>query len=501
MENNHDIIIIGGGLGGLLCGAILSKNGYNIAIIEQNNKVGGCLDSYARDGALFETGVHYVGGLDKGQNLYQIFKYVGIINSLKLERLDLDNFDTIVFENNPKRYSFAQSYDRFIDTLAKDFPKEREGIKKYCDKIKDICIRFPLYNLKNGSFMDKLDLLNISAIETINSCVTDPILCNVLAGNNGLYAGVAEKTPFYIHALILNSYIESAWRTIGGGIQIARGLTKIIENNGGTIITKTKVEKIITQNGIASKVITTDNREFSGKYFISDLHPATTISMTETDVFRKAYIHRINSLENTIGSFTLNVAFKENTFPHMNYNLYCFTQNNVWSGINYNNSDWPVSYVYFSSSLNQKTAHSASILVMTKYSEFEKWHNTFNTIYKPGDRGSGYEEFKQEKAERLINLVEKTLPGFKKSIDKYHTLTPLTYRDYIGSPDGSLYGVLRDYREPLKTFIPARTKIPNLFLTGQNLNIHGVLGVSVSSLITCGELLGIESLLEQINKS
>ena len=301
--------------------------------------------------------------------------------------------------------------------------------------------------------------------------------------------------------MILNSYIESAWRPNGGGIQIARGLTKIIENNGGKIYTKAKVVKILTEKGLVSKAVTSDNREFIGKTFISNLHPATTIAMTQTDVFRKAYIHRINSIENTIGSFTLNVAFKENSFPHMNYNLYYFAENNVWSGINYKNSEWPVSYAFFSSSFNQKTAHSASILVMTKYSEFEKWDNTFNTIYKPGDRGSGYDDLKEEKAERLIHLIEKTLPGFKQSIDKYHTLTPLTYRDYIGSPDGSLYGVLRDYREPLKTFIPARTKIPNLFLTGQNLNLHGVLGVSVSALITCGELLGIESLLEKINKS
>jgi all-trans-retinol 13,14-reductase len=77
--------------------------------------------------------------------------------------------------------------------------------------------------------------------------------------------------------------------------------------------------------------------------------------------------------------------------------------------------------------------------------------------------------------------------------------TPLSYRDYQGSNDGSMYGIEKDYRHSAKTFIPPQTRLPNLFLTGQNLNVHGVLGVTISALMTCGELLDIEQLLGDIN--
>jgi all-trans-retinol 13,14-reductase len=502
MDESFDVIIIGSGLGGLLCGAILSKNGYKVAVLEKNAQIGGCLQSYTRDGALFDTGVHYIGGLDEGQTLHKIFSYAGLMQQLKFNRLDKEGFDVIKFGESANEYAYAQSYEIFIDTLARSFPHERKGIENYCEKIKKICKRFPLYNLRNGDFMDKLAILEMNARETINSFVSDPLLQNVLAGNNCLYAGVGNKTPFYIHALILNSYIESAWRCVGGGSQIAAILGNTIEAAGGIIIRRAEVRKMIVADGLVTKVITKDNRNFTGKLFISDLHPANTIALTQTDVFRKAYTHRITSLENTIGTFILNVAFKESSFPYLNHNIYYYSRpENVWNGVHYQVEKWPEIYAFFITAGKNGYAQSASIMSYIRYSEFDAWSGSFNTVLQPGYRGAGYEEFKEEKASRLFDLVEQQYSGLRNSVKAYHTLTPLTLRDYTGTPEGSIYGILRDYREPLKTFVPARTKIPNLLLTGQNLNLHGVLGVSVSAIVTCGELLGIDFLLDKIRNA
>ena len=55
-----------------------------------------------------------------------------------------------------------------------------------------------------------------------------------------------------------------------------------------------------------------------------------------------------------------------------------------------------------------------------------------------------------------------------------------------------MYGIVKDYRNPLKTFISPRTKLPNLYLTGQNLNLHGILGAAMSGLVTCTAFMGNE---------
>ena len=82
--SKYDIIIIGSGLGGLECGAILSKEGYNVCVLEKNELFGGCFQTYRRKGHLLDTGIHYIGSLDEGQVMNQFFRYVGIMDHLKV---------------------------------------------------------------------------------------------------------------------------------------------------------------------------------------------------------------------------------------------------------------------------------------------------------------------------------------------------------------------------------------------------------------------------------
>ena len=60
------VLIIGSGLGGLSCGVILAKNGYDVTVLEQNAVIGGCLQCFSRRGVKFETGRHFIGGGDEG---------------------------------------------------------------------------------------------------------------------------------------------------------------------------------------------------------------------------------------------------------------------------------------------------------------------------------------------------------------------------------------------------------------------------------------------------
>ena len=61
--SKYDIIIIGSGLGGLECGAILSKEGYHVCVLEKNELFGGCFQTYQRGGHRMDTGIHYIGSL------------------------------------------------------------------------------------------------------------------------------------------------------------------------------------------------------------------------------------------------------------------------------------------------------------------------------------------------------------------------------------------------------------------------------------------------------
>jgi all-trans-retinol 13,14-reductase len=123
----------------------------------------------------------------------------------------------------------------------------------------------------------------------------------------------------------------------------------------------------------------------------------------------------------------------------------------------------------------------------------ERWEGT--TV---GHRGEAYEQFKQQKAERLLEAVEHDFPGLRGKIAHIYTSTPLTYRDYTGTERGSMYGIAKDITMGPAARVHHRTKIPNLLLTGQNVDSHGVLGVMVGTIVTCSEIIGSETIFKQI---
>lgn len=500
--DRYDIVIMGSGLGGLVCGAILSKEGYKVCILEKNRQIGGNLQTFVRNKCIFDSGVHYIGGLDKGQNLYQIFQYLGIMDQLKLQRLDMDAFDVVLFHDDERVFQYAQGYDRFIENLAREFPEEREAIVRYCDAIRNVCQKFPLYNLRSGSYFEKMETVETGARTFIDSLTTNETLRQVLAGNNLLYAGVADKTPFYVHALVLNSYIESSWKCVDGGSQIARLLAKVIRNNGGLIRKHTKVCRIFEENEAVQYVELEDGERVYGERFISNIHPVKTLEMVDSVLIRPVYRNRLKSLENSISVFVLNIVLKKNSFPYLNRNYYVFKTKDVWGGMEYDDDSWPKNYaLFFSASSRSETfAEGATLMAYMKYEEVAQWADTFNTDSHENDRGESYHAFKKMKAEKLLDLLEVKFPGFREHVLAYYAATPLSFRDYIGSDDGSMYGIAKDFNEPWRTFLSPRTKIGNLFFTGQNLNLHGILGVTFSALVTCAELLGWEEVVGKIKK-
>jgi all-trans-retinol 13,14-reductase len=502
-NNQYDLVVVGSGLGGLACAVLFAKEGYRVCVLERNKQIGGNLQTYTRDKVIFDSGVHYVGGLGKGQNLYQIFRYLGIMDKLKLQQLDEDMMDGIAFVGDSKVYKHAQGYDRFIKNLMVDFPHDEEAITRYCEAIRNVCQKFPLYNLRSGSAFEKNDVLEIDTRTFLESLTPNKKLQNVLAGSNLLYAGEGYKTPFYVHALIINSYIEGSYRFVDGGSQIARLLSKQIRSHGGEVKTGQQVVRLVEENGAITYAQTSDGATYPGKLFISNAHPAKTMELVESDLIKKIYRTRLKSLPNSISVFSINIVMKRNTFQYQNHNLYYYGRDDVWGLIDYQPEEWPNGFALFYSASSKQNGFADGITLMTymRYEETMAWKNTFNTALNEKSRGEEYEQFKKEKAEALIAYADNVLPGFRESIFSYYASTPLTVRDYIGSDDGSLYGISKDYRDPLKTFISPRTKIPNLLLTGQNLNLHGVLGVSMSAIVTSAEVFGMEYLLEKIRNA
>lgn len=496
----YDVVIVGSGLGGLLCGSILSKEGFKVCILEQHSQIGGCLQTFKRNGCVFDTGMHYIGSFEKRQLLNQLFTYFNIADKLKIKQLDKNAFDIISI--NGDDYPFAQGHANFIEQLKQFFPNEETALRKYIAKLIEIRKSIDIFMKIDGrsatSSMPSLKYYNINAFEYISSLTSNLRLRNVLSGLNPLYSGHPDKSPLYVHSVINNSLIESAWRFIDGGDQIGFLLANEIEKNGGIIIKLCKVEKFLL-NDHGNTVIglkTSLDESFPAKHYISDINPITTINMVDTPVIRKVYRNRLNTLEQTVSIFSLYIVLKENSFPYMNYNYYHNNPDDVWGMRYYAHEKWPAGYMTYTPASSKSEVYAESLIAMTYllYDELKQWENT--TV---GKRGDDYKAYMTEKAELFIEELAKKFPLLKQSIKTYYTSSPLTYRDYTGTIKGSIYGIQKEYKNPLKTFITPRTRVLNLLLTGQNINLHGVLGVTIAAFQTCGELVGLNYIIKKIN--
>lgn len=502
-STTYDAVVIGSGLGGLVSAAILSKEGWRVCVLEKNEQIGGSLQTFRRDGVLFDTGVHYIGGLEPGENLYQIFNYLGIMDRLLLKRMDEMGFDVILFGNDDEQYPYGMGYKNFVDVLSEKFPDDVDAIKQYAADMRNICNNFPLYNLKaSGEYQEKW-VFTTGIVEYLQKLTTNQKLQHVLAGNNLVYAGVPAKTPVYVHALVVNSYIESSNKCTEGGDQIAKLLARVIKENGGDIFRKAEVKSINVEEGVAQSVTTANGNIYYGRYFISNAHPVRTMQITDTTAIRSVYRNRLKSLENSIAAFVVYMVLKPQTYKYTNRNYYYFDEVDAWRCNEYTEEIWPYTYALFEGESDKHPgyAESATVITYMRFDDVKEWAETYNTRFDENSRGESYNEFKKRKEDKLMETVYRKFPHLKDCIASTYTSTPLTYRDYIGSDDGSMYGILKDFNDPIKSMVAPKTKVDNLLLTGQNINLHGVLGVTVSAVITCSMILGREYLIGKILKA
>lgn len=493
------IIIIGSGLGGLTCALILSRAGHDVTILEQQSTPGGCLQCFSRNGVKFETGMHFIGSAEPNQLLGMILQYLEVYDKIKLQPLDDKAYDVVVIGD--EEFSYPKGYEALNDALATRFPAEKENIARFLSLVKEVANASAMHRLSidEGDFV----LTTRYQMESINSVIdkyiTDPLLKKILVGNLPLYAGIRDKTPFSTYAFITDFYLKSSFRFTDGSEALSNAMISLIEGYGGRLLTRKQVVNIECDSHMARTVVTADGSRYDADQIISTAHPARTIEWLEhTKLLRPAYRRRIKELPNSLGAFSLYIKFKPGTVPYLRSNYYVYPDGNPWECDGYNENNWPLGYLYmhFSRDESNDTARTGVILSYMKYDDVREWEGT-----TPMKRGAGYDEFKHRHAERLLDVIERRYPGFRDTIDRYYTSTPLTYRDYTGAEEGGMYGIAKDITLGAAGRVTHATRIPNLYLSGQNVNSHGILGVIVGAVITCSEFIDIEEIFGGIRNS
>lgn len=462
---DYDVLIIGSGLGGLECGALLAKRGMRVLLLEGSNQPGGCMQSFRRGGLHFDTGLHYVGGLAPGQTMHKAFAELGLLD-LPWQRMDED-FDRVIISG--RHFAFHQGYEAFAEGLAKDFPHQREALQSYVQRLQNI----------TTADMD------VCAYDYLCQTFSDELLLNVVSAAAMKTELRRESLPLFNFAHACSSYIESSWRLMGDGNLLVNKLIGTIQEAGGEVRTNSRVVRLEETDGRVSRAICADGQAYEAEYFISDIHPAVLCDLLDgCPSVRKAFRRRMTAAENTCGMFTAQLAIKPGALRYFAHNVFVYDKPNVWTMTEEND---PVKGVMISARVPEDGSDNLrqiDLLTPMPWHECEAWSDT-----KVGRRGDDYKAFCQLKTKECVKLAEQYIPGLSEMVEQSYTSTPLTYRDYLGSPEGGAFGMRKDCRASMLSFHSVNTPLPNLLLTGQSIILPGIEGVTMTAFETCNKVM------------
>lgn len=248
---------------------------------------------------------------------------------------------------------------------------------------------------------------------------------------------------------------NGVFRFIGGSQKLADDLALFITRHGGRILTSQRVTHLTQDDG--QFIVTTERATMRFDKVVSSLHPKQLLAITSLPLYRPATIKRILSTSETVGSFKTYIRLKPDALPYDEVTHFIPAHNLL--------------VMTPCIERGQRFARTIETVMPLDYSELAPWQEDRKAHY------ADYEDFKQRKEQEVLSLIETIYPNIRKQMIDIFSSTSLTFRDDYLSPEGAMFGMSESVGS-------VRTRVKGLYLTGQNVFLHGLCGVVMTSLLT-----------------
>ena len=507
-----DTIIIGSGAGGLSAALCLARAGQRVAVIEQHYVPGGWCHSFYIDGHRYSPGVHYIGGMDKGESTCNLYEGLGIANELVFFRMNKEAYEHCWIGD--ERIDMPAGIDHLSDSLSHRFPKEKKGIKKYLALVKTVSRELFLIPKMSGFWdnitipyrtrhLGKYGLFKLKRV--IGWHIKDPLLkkvLNIQCGDHGL---PPSKASFPFHCALMDHYFNGGFYPMGGGAAIVKAMTNAIKKYGGEIKTGQAVKKILLEadknnsaayHGKAVGVELQNGEIIRAKRVVSNADPGTTYKLVGHQNLSPKLIKKLDATRYSVTSlmFFISVDMDVREAGIDSGNIW-FMPNKDMDGIYEDltkvsileKDEFDSLFISCSSlkdplSFNGKH-HTLEVVTFIDYDSFKADNGGQQ------DNEETYRKIKERLSEKLMNTFKRILPAIHKNIINLEVGTPITNEYYINSTKGNVYGTEKGFMQTGPFSYKAKTEIENLYMCGASIMSHGVAGASYSGVKTAAEIL------------
>lgn len=512
-QNSFDVVVVGAGTGGLTAAALLAKRGHGVLVVDQHYVAGGNGTVFRRKGYEFDVGLHYIGSCEPNGLFPRVLRAAGS-TPVEFEELDPDGFDTLVFPDFTFRV--PRGIEAFRARLFAQFPAEKKGIDRYLRLLEQLArvqklAASPiaaLWTLPRSLMLLRWSKRTFS--DFLDTCTHDPKLRAVLAGQNGDYALPPSRAALLMGAGLPLHYLEAgAYYPRGGGQVLSDRLAESIEANGGKILLRTLVKRIIVEGGRATGVEIENKhlgrRTINARTVISNADlKQTVLSLVGRDHFSKETVRRVEGYEMSpaLGMVYLGIRRDLVAERHPRTHYWIYGSYDLEDGYrrikNHEFLDDPAVFVAIASvkdPTNRRIAPpslSNVQLMSLAPSSLAAWGVTEDELRSGAYSDSAaYRAKKGEYAASLLRVAERVLPGISSQVAYQEVATPLTLHRYTLATGGTSYGIALTPEQFLGRRPGAKTEIAGLLLCGASCRTgHGIAGVMASGVVAAAVVHG-----------
>jgi phytoene dehydrogenase-like protein len=494
----YDVIVVGAGIAGLTASAFLAKSGYTVLLLEKQEKVGGCINSFKKEGFTFDGGIRAV---ENSGVLFPMLRQLGI--DIELIKNDV----SIGLENDIIRLKSIDNLKDYKNLLNKYFPEDLSGIEKIISEIKKIMNYMDvLYGIDNPLFLDmKKDrkylikvivpwifkyILTIRKIEKLKGPVRKYIKSFTM--NKSLIDIIAQHffrdTPTFFALGYFKIYLDYFYPK-GGMQMLPEKLEKYILGFSAEIKNDTEIKKIDPELRQLSdeKGNTYKYKKLIWAADLKTLYKIIDIDSIKNNKIRMKIIAKKKAMAEKIGGdsiFTLYLCldlnkkyFSDISTSHFFYTPYSrglSESGNIDFSDKQKTMKWLKEYFKFNT-----YEIACPVLRDTDLAPKDKTGLIISTLFdysiaKRIFESGWYDEFKLLNENIIIDTFDKTVyPGIKDKIICKFSSTPLTFFNTHGNSEGAITGWAFTNKEIpaenrlIKISNSTKTPIPDILQAGQ----------------------------------